>query len=406
MSRTLSLRAHKAPISCITTFENNIVSSDRDGYVIVWNVSIKRPLAVWKAHSGQIISMQLTPLGLLTHGRDSSIRIWKPPFTGLLNDVSVLSSGLNSSSLDFSSLPSQNAPSSFEIPVNSLNFCNVEYCRGLLATPATRDSENFDVYRVLEDFSLLRIVENYSCPRDLEKISSPDQRAGAGIIMRLLFVDNSLLFAGYESGRIVGFRLKNEVVSTLKTNERLLLNKGTKITVVFDEKAHTPQPVLSLEFERSSGKLYTGSGSKKMLVYSIRHLVGEEEGGNGEVVEQTEMNALTVESHNLHHYGIQNLQITDNKIVAGFWDGFVLILNKDFTLVTEFERSEESIQPEQEGEVGRTSKKSLCVHIWHPQIESDVATSKKVLMRRRRNQTAPLLLVGYGDGLISAYSLL
>lgn len=405
MSRTFSLRAHKAPIACITTFENSIVSGDRDGYVIVWDVFRKRPLALWKAHHGQIISMQLTPLGLLTHGRDSSIRIWHPPFTGLHNDTSILSSGPNSPTLDFSSISSQKTPSSFEIPVNALNFCNVAYHNGLLATPATRDSENFDIYRVLEDFSLLRMVENYSCPKDLEEIASPDQRAGAGIIMRLLFVDDSLLFAGYESGRIVGFRFKNEVVSSVKTNERLLLNKGTKVTVVMDERAHTPHPVLSLEYEPSSGKLYTGSASKKLLVYSIGHLV-RQNGEREDEVGEAEMNTLSMESHNLHHYGIQGLQIGGNNVVAGFWDGFVVILNKDFTLLTEFERNEESIQPEEEGEVGRTSKKSLCVHIWHPPEDNEVPTSKKALMRRQRNQTTSLLLVGYGDGLVSAYSLL
>lgn len=405
MSRKFSLRAHQSPIACITTFENNLVSADRDGNIVVWDIFRKRPLALWKAHLGQIISIQLTPLGLLTHGRDSSIRIWEPPFTGLDNDVSILSvTGPDAQSLDTSELLSQNTPTNFELPVNALNFCNVAYCNGLLATPATRDSENFDIYRLLEDFSLLRIVENYSCPKDTEMIASPDQRAGSGIIMRLLFIDDSLLFAGYESGRIVGYRLKSEVVSSLKKNERLILNKGTKLTVVMDVKAHTPHPVLSLEYESSSGKLYTGSASKKLSVYSIKHLVREED--QREEKSEEGMEVLQMESHNLHHYGIQSLQVGENILVAGFWDGFILILAKNCTLITEFERNEEFIQPEQENEAGRTSKKSLCTHIWHPQPDKeDKPSSRKALMRKKRNESDSLLLVGYGDGLISAYSV-
>lgn len=407
MHRTFSLRGHKAPISSFGSFENHLVSGDRDGYVIVWDTTRKRPAALWKAHNGLVVSIQATNLGLLTQGRDSAIRIWKPPFINVGSDVSVLTSAHrkteSNSAVDEDSLTkSLTGPPSFEIPVNSLNFCNVAFCNGLLATPGTRDSENFDVYRILDSLSLLRVVENYGL--SITEVSDGDKRAGAGIVMRLLFVDDSLLFVGYESGRVCGFRLKNDVVSTLTKNDRLVLNKGVKVTKVMDVPGHTPQPVLSMEYDSSTKTLYTGSASKKLLVYSIEHLVGGDDGTKANNEDTAEIGA---KSYNLHHYGIQGLQLAGDKVAAGFWDGVVLVLDKHLNVISSVERSEESIRPEHGNDIAQDTKKSLCIHIWNPaSAPESEPQSRKSLVRRRKVQTDTTLFVGYGDGLISAYSLI
>lgn len=372
--------------------------------MVVWDLLTKRPVAIWKAHDGQIISMYQTPWGLLTQGRDAAIRMWKPPFTGLATDASLLASQAVGRLKSDRALNSTDAlvaawkhPPVFEIPVNSLNFCSVAVANNLLATPATRDSEKFDVYSLLDSFSLLRLVEGYG---ELLEDSVEGNRTGTGIVMRLLFVGEDLLFAGYESGRVRGFRLKKQVVDSASERSRLVMNKDMKVTMVMDEQAHVPQPVLSLEYDSTTKKLYTGSALKKLVVYSIGHLV-EEARDLDDLVP-----SLEVETFNTGHYGIQSLLIADDLIAAGFWDGNVLVYNKSLEKLLELERQEEFIQPEEDNEASKTSKKSLCLHIWHPSpVSVETATSKKALLRQRKTQSDDLLFVGYGDGLVSAYKL-
>lgn len=373
-TRKFSLRGHKAPVTCITTYQNGLVSADRDGWVVWWNLETKRPHGLWRAHTAVVISLKSTPLGLLTHGKDSYIRFWKPEGTKLVADVSKIGTEVA-------------IPEVFEVPVNLLNFCNVDFCNGLLATPATRDSNNFDVYRISEQFSLQRIVENqapktsdfsesgFSDPSD----SDPLRREGHGIVMRILFVE-SVLFVGYESGAVLGFRLKNECVSSGTANNRLLLNKDTKVTVVFEDTGHHPQPVLSLEYD--SGKLYTGSASKKLMVFEIGHLIHQE----ADVVTSSEV-------YNLKHAGIQSIGIDSSipSVVAGFWDGVIKGFDVDFNTVFKLERQVEQIRPEQDQEIGQSTKKSLCLHWWYPE--------------KLRKLKEKLLFVGYGDGLVSAYGI-
>lgn len=419
--RVFSLRGHRAPVSNITQSGNDLVTADRDGHVIVWDLITKRCKAIWRAHDGHIVTLEKTQWGLLTHGRDSCIRIWKGPFDKLTNDVSILSltppkPGPSTQSLlhpeTKSNLP---APDHFEIPVNSLNFCNVAVCGNIIATSATRDSERFDIYQISASLSLLRLVENHG---ELLEDTLEGTRTGTGIIMRLLFVSESLLFAGYESGRVRGYRLKRQNVDSVGEKSRLVMNKDMKVTMVMDEAAHVPQPVLTLEYDARKQLLYTGSASKKLKVYSVRHLVGTgnhgtEDFGNDETedfgeseIGKSQDSELSLTSNpdvfNLRHYGIQSLIVGSN-IIAGFWDGNVLIFTQELEKLTELERQEEFIQPENE-KPDKITKKLVCLHLWRPE-NSATLTTRKSQMRSRKLSSDPLLFVGHGDGLVSAYSL-
>lgn len=420
--RVFSLRGHKAPVSSITQLENDLVTADRDGHVIIWDLLTKRCKAIWRAHDGHIVTLEKTQWGLLTHGRDSCIRIWKGPFDNLTNDVSVLSQtpakpgpSTTESLLHPETKSNLPAPDHFEIPVNSLNFCNVAVSGNIIATPATRDSERFDVYQISASHSLLRLVENYGqLLEGTVEGTVEGTRTGTGIIMRLLFVSESLLFAGYESGRVRGYRLKRQNVDSVGEKSRLVMNKDMKVTVVMDEAAHVPQPVLTMEYDARKQVLYTGSASKKLKVYSVRHLVGtgDETGdfGNNETdvseksQESTELSISSSPSaYNLGHYGIQSL-IVDSQIIAGFWDGNVLIFKQKLEKLAELERQEEFIQPGNDEEPNKTTKKLVCLHLWHPQ-DSATLTTRKSQLRSRKLSSDPLLFVGHGDGLVSAYSL-
>lgn len=434
MERRFSLRGHRAPISCISTYDAIVASGDRDGWIVLWDVTSRRPRALWKAHDGNINTLKKTPEGLLSHGRDNCVRIW-----------SVEQHDLEQCSRDPSQLSDPtgrlHSPPNLEIPVNSLNFCDVDYCNGLLATPASQDSNNFDIYKISTQFSLQRIVTNYSY--GTSAVSSTASRGDDGIIMRLLFANENLLLVGYESGAVRGFSLKTESAERTSANEKLIINKDTRLKCVLDSEGHKPLPVLSMVI--SDGILYTGSASKKLLVYNLQNLIDQSGGvarhrppsakaamvsseasfpkskgglsallANAtpnvpkleELTEEEEPTASTPEeSINLRHYGIQSLAVTHNTLVAGFWDGVIKGYNKQFEEQLRLERPEEAITAEEdEKEVAKPSKKSLCLGVWQPQPLSE-ELGRKALIRRKKTPTDCLLLIGYGDGLISGMSI-
>lgn len=53
------LRGHAASVNALHFYGRNsrLVSGDADGWVIIWNITTKRPAAVWKAHEGAILNV-------------------------------------------------------------------------------------------------------------------------------------------------------------------------------------------------------------------------------------------------------------------------------------------------------------------------------------------------------------
>ncbi|RKP29404.1 WD40 repeat-like protein [Metschnikowia bicuspidata] len=361
----LSLRGHKAAVACITQKNDFLVSADRDGWVIVWNLATKRPRAIWKAHEGHIVTLKLTAMGLLTHGRDLHIRFWKDP----------------------------PMPQCEEFPVNSLNFCNVDLVSldleaALLVTPATVDSDNFDVYKIRSNgATVLRVVENFSVKAattsksEVEEINSPElvlQLRGNGVIMRLLFVAQNLLFVGYESGAVFCFRIDPDVRDRTKTLS-----------------GHTPLPVLSLEYDPCRHELYCGSASKKLLRISTKRLEDLSENGV-----ETPCNE-ECDSRPRSHYGLQNIHVTESGFVVAFWDGVIKSFTTDCEPKLVLERAEETIQALKFESIGGPTKKSLCLYAYTP--GDMIQGERRALSVRDRSPKEPLLFVGYGDGLIRAY---
>lgn len=475
----LSLRGHKAPISCITRNNDDLVSADREGWIILWSLKTKRPIAVWKAHEGHILTLKQTSMGLLSHGRDSNIRLWNLSSYSIRNcskDTSIIGSNTKPPSPQFE-----------EVPVNSLNFCNVEFWElntkssdsisGLVATPATVDSDNFDVYKVTktkDDFSIQRIVENFSVSKAerqkvaIEEVNSPEltlQLRGHGIIMRLLFVAENLLFVGYESGSVFAFKLEQNVKDKVSGKNRTIVNNDAKLVLVMALLGHTPLPVLSLEYDAQRKVVYSGSASKKVLRFDISKIVeatgsiyvGPEQENNvlpnsgeklstipqinenevasspqlaepklnkwgvpekspsEEKVTQTKpersstcpLDLLNLPNQtfvNLKHYGIQNIQISETGYVTAFWDGVIKAYNHNSKQIFELERAEEVIKPSQLNELSGSTKKSLCIYAWNADLGQKV--SIKAMVSKNSLSKKSLLFVGYTDGLIRAYEFL
>ncbi|OBA18962.1 WD40 repeat-like protein [Metschnikowia bicuspidata var. bicuspidata NRRL YB-4993] len=402
-----SLRAHKAPLTCLTCHQDKLVSSDRDGFIIIWNLTSRRPMALWRAHDGHILTLKLSPMGLISHGRDSMIRIWDLSLEYLktcsenMSDIAALGAKLN---------PLLPQPIHAEIPVNALNFCNVDFCDGMMITPATVDSDNFDIYEVSDPFGLFnfkRVLQNIS-PLSLlrsehliEEIGASqhqDKRGGNGVIMRTLFVERSLFFVGYESGAIYGFSIEQNNHDKASVKERSIIFKDCNLSIVFSLHEHNPLPILSLVLNSATSELYTGSASKKLICYNVRNLL--------DIKFKQDENTSNFTPHNLRHYGIQCIQITNKMILTGFWDGVIKGFTNDFEEATRLERKEESIRPEHDGEISKPAKKSICMEIWAPCFQNSSVScfnGRKNTLRRAATGKDTLLFVGYGDGLITAF---
>lgn len=54
------LRGHKASVHAATFFRDNerLVTGDADGFVVVWDLVIMRPRAVWQAHENAILGIR------------------------------------------------------------------------------------------------------------------------------------------------------------------------------------------------------------------------------------------------------------------------------------------------------------------------------------------------------------
>ena len=54
------LRGHAAQIHALHIFANNLrlISADADGWIVVWDLVLKRPVAVWKAHDGAVLEVK------------------------------------------------------------------------------------------------------------------------------------------------------------------------------------------------------------------------------------------------------------------------------------------------------------------------------------------------------------
>lgn len=56
---TYILRGHTAQIHAVHFLRGNLrlLTGDADGWVVLWNVPIKRPVAVWRAHGATVLGL-------------------------------------------------------------------------------------------------------------------------------------------------------------------------------------------------------------------------------------------------------------------------------------------------------------------------------------------------------------
>lgn len=287
-----SLRSHSFAVTSIDISHNYLlVSADEGGWVIVWSLSIRRPLAVFKPHDKSIIKAKWVEfpsdkrLLLMTHGRDNKLKV----FHYDMNESYT------------TTLPTQKSdPTCFKSPwqihsqdVNALNFCAVAVQGHNLALPNTLSSQRIDIYQIFPEF--VRLFFGIDPDNPSASMDSFSEDRNRGIVMALILTETRLV-AGYESGEVAFYQID-------------MTKEKPHITLLSVLKSHK-QPVLSLANDLSSDTVLSISADSHIVKYDIN---------TGTLVDQV----------NTKHTGLGHIAVrSDGKIFAtAGWDGFIRVFD-------------------------------------------------------------------------------
>ncbi|KAF2103572.1 WD40 repeat-like protein [Rhizodiscina lignyota] len=256
------LRGHASQIHAVAFLRRHsrLLTGDADGWVVVWNLATRRPVAVWRAHDGPILKlMEWTSNRIITHGRDSTLRVWQLRPTDESACCKILP-------ID-DSTSSRTPPTILHsLSVNTLNFCGFAFLREwhnvfsygdiasgainfansvYVAVPSSKES-SIDIYRLPTE----RVLSTCPPPRLPSRSNASTSIAvtGIGMVMaiELLYYPSSrrlLLIAGYESGYVC----MHELNPHSRTWSQVYLSQP-----------HS-EPILSLCVAPKTGFFYTSS---------------------------------------------------------------------------------------------------------------------------------------------------
>ncbi|KAI9375800.1 WD40-repeat-containing domain protein [Aspergillus egyptiacus] len=331
---TYILRGHAAPIHALQIFHNNLrlVSGDADGWIVVWDLVFKRPVAVWKAHEGAVLEVKGFTVGtskdqteIYTHGRDHKLRVWR--FRA--QDEEILQRTLpvdvdervsNAQSKDQSGSQPWLVHS---LPVNALNFCafsmlvlppdlngrqdgSAEDRHGetpppssaLIAVPNALDSGAIDLFNL---------------PRERRICTIPtDPSVKTGMVMAANLINSPTgdiyVAAAYEDGHVMVFRCRG--VLSNKTLSDIDTSANWKWTKLYTSRPHT-QPVLSIDVSPSREYFLSSSADAVLAKHPMPGLGGSKGPTDA-----------PLKSINTKHAGQQGVRIRDDgKIFAtAGWD--------------------------------------------------------------------------------------
>ncbi|KAK6531507.1 ASTRA complex subunit [Arthrobotrys megalospora] len=227
------IRGHPSPVHALHFYRSNsrLVSADADGWIVLWDLPTRRPVAVWKAHDGPVLAVaDWDDSNIITHGRDNKIYVWqvRP------QDEPGLDTRLPATSSSEHHSPPWLLNS---LHVNALNFCAFAICPAAAAAPAGADQTGPQLLLAVPSSKDPNTIDIYHLPSQTRVHATVGQhlnfKTGMPMALRLFNINSQLtLLAGYESGHAIVFTLDP------KTN---IWNTA------YSSKPHS-QPVLSLDY--------------------------------------------------------------------------------------------------------------------------------------------------------------
>lgn len=431
----------------------SLLTADEAGLIIWWDLTTRRPISKWQAHGQKESKLPkgvttLQQLGLtwrkskdgafevpeidlqwygcvLSHGKDGEVRIWR-----LFEAVPCGKHGLSFKPV---MLVKQEHPKPmFTMPVNMLNFSNVEMCcDGVIATPGTQNSGAFDVYevgvpacgtdgtdkRTLALIRKLKAVDVSSfIHSDVEQTteSVSGHRGGFGIVMQVRWIGTERLAVGYESGAVVIYRVD-------KREE-----EKWKIEPVVVNYVHKPEPITALLYDDVHDIMLMGSSTDQLAwICQVTHLNETNEG----ILDSTKSSNV----YHTEHNGIADISVsTDGHVGVVTWDGysrfyrylsnegendslkFVFKVKRTMPSITDNRsyatddiKQQDMLHP-QKASVVLYSKKQVEYHALKErrEVEYNNGMSKNLVRRRlERDLDSRWMLIGYKDGRVAVYKL-
>ncbi|KAF5010415.1 hypothetical protein FDECE_3430 [Fusarium decemcellulare] len=217
------LRGHGSQVHAATFVRRNerLITGDADGFVVLWDLTIMRPRAVWQAHEKAILGIRgWGDDKIITHGRDNKLIVWK---------LSEADEVRLSTTLPVEGVPTPRAqPWMLHLlEVNTLNFCAFAACS---STPGSFDTAS-EILIAVPNTLASDAIDIYSLPSQtrIHTLKAKDKTGMAMCLSLIHHKDALTLIAAFENGHASVQRLQTD---------------GEWITT-YHCQAHS-QPVLSL----------------------------------------------------------------------------------------------------------------------------------------------------------------
>ncbi|PKY03717.1 WD repeat protein [Aspergillus campestris IBT 28561] len=339
------LRGHAAPIHALHVFHDNLrlISADANGWVVVWDLVLKRPVVAWKAHDGAVLEAKASSSGfgktteVYTHGRDHKLRVWRfrAQDEEILQKVLPVDRVVDGDDDGKSTGTGVQPWMVHSLPVNALNFCAFSLLflaedsdassaamtegqtqeeatplssSALIAAPNALDSGALDIFQLP--------VERRVCtiPAD------PAVKTGMVMAAKLLVRgpgEQLYVAAGYEDGRVAVFARRGEL--SAKVVREAGGGGPWEWEKIYACRLHS-QPVLAIDVFAADGYFVSSSADALLVKHPVPPLASV--GGHQGVVEDTPLKNV-----NTKHAGQQGVRIrSDGKIFAtAGWDSRVRV---------------------------------------------------------------------------------
>ncbi|KAK0621649.1 WD40-repeat-containing domain protein [Bombardia bombarda] len=304
------LRGHKAPVHYAAFIRDNqrLLTGDKDGFVISWDLTTMRPRAVWHAHPGQpvLAIAGWGPDKVITHGRNNKLVVWKLA----VEDEARLSTTLP---LDPPTEPRPDPWIVNILDVNTLNYCAFSCCSStseplsvssevMIAVPNTLSSSAVDIFQL---------------PTQARQ-HTIDFGTAHGIVFALNLsrqAGSLTLIAGFEDGTATVFHYSTE---QLKWVNQYSLSK-----------AHT-EPVLSLDLSPRGDYFFTSGADDKIVRHPMPHITtppGQESAPAKSPTTTISKPSTSFKSLSTKHSGQQSLRVRSDGLIfatAG-WDAMLRV---------------------------------------------------------------------------------
>ncbi|KAF2083476.1 WD40 repeat-like protein [Saccharata proteae CBS 121410] len=247
------LRGHAAQVHALRFLSGNarLLTADADGWVVLWSLATKRPVAVWRAHRNSILGLcDWQHDRIVTHGRDSHLRVWQLR----AEDEGTYSTVLP---VDGATVHRKEPWLLHSLRINTLNFCSFSMCTGpfkrriattslasekeaLIAVPGVKDDE-IDIFQLPSEHRILTVP------------ALPIKTAGMvmAVSIQKTLEDGIRLISAYESGATAVHVRFSKALSGVKC--------------IYTSSPHS-QPILSLALSPlAPGTTFYTSGADDLI---------------------------------------------------------------------------------------------------------------------------------------------